>query len=110
MTEYFQTAEKFARNFIRLNAKEVLDLGAGNNYGNAVGETDHHGARYKLDHRTHAGGAQDHKEYAPSACTGRGHPTRIWLRFHRRPPQMLRLDLRFALWSLPKTKSGIPPQ
>src|ERR1700758_2406839 len=49
MGEHFHPPEKFARNFIRLNAKEVLDLRARDDHGNTVRETHHYRARYELN-------------------------------------------------------------
>ena len=63
MGEHFHPAEKFARNFIRLNAKEVLNLRARNDHGNAIRETHHHRARYEFNDGAQARGSQDYQQY-----------------------------------------------
>ena len=45
-------------NLINLETKEILDLSAGNDDGNAVRETHDYRARYELDRRAQTGRSQ----------------------------------------------------
>ena len=49
---------------VELQAEEILDLGAGDQDGDAVGEADDHGSRNELDSRAHARDAHDHQQDA----------------------------------------------
>jgi len=57
-SEDFHAREKNTRDAFDLEAEEVLNLRAGNNHGDAVGETDDDGAWYEFDGRAKAGDAE----------------------------------------------------
>ncbi len=56
--------QKFIRYLVQGEAEEVLQLGAGDEDGNAVSEADHHRAGNELDGGTHSGKAQQHQDDA----------------------------------------------
>jgi hypothetical protein len=58
------TLPEDARNLVYLQAEEVLDLGAGNEHGDAVGKADHDRPRNEFDRSPHAAHAHDDQENA----------------------------------------------
>ena len=64
LAQHLQTAEKLAWDLFDLQAEEVLDLGAGDQHGDAVRETDDDRTRNELDHRAHAGDAESDEQNA----------------------------------------------
>src|SRR3954447_11598583 len=62
--EHLQALPEFSRNFIDLKSEEILDLCAGDQDGDAIGEADHNGARDELDRSAHASGAQNNQQDA----------------------------------------------
>ena len=55
-------------NFGQLQSKEILHLRAGDQHGNAIGESDHHGTRNKLHGGPHPGCAENDKQHAGHDC------------------------------------------
>src|SRR5580658_3718047 len=51
-----------ARHLVNLEAKEILDLRAGNNDGDPIRETHDHRAGYELNRSTQTGCAQDQQD------------------------------------------------
>ena len=51
-----------AGDVVHPQAEKITDLRAGNENGDAVGETDHDGARKELHRRAHAGDAQQDEQ------------------------------------------------
>ena len=62
--EGFHPQPEFAGNFGQLQAKEIFDLGAGDQHRDAIGKTDHNRARNKFHRGAHAGGAQHNEDGA----------------------------------------------
>jgi hypothetical protein len=55
---------EFAGDLGQLQSEEILDLGTGNQYGDAVGKSDHNRPRDKFHSRAHASGAQNNQDDA----------------------------------------------
>ena len=55
---------EFSRNFFQTQAEEILDLGAGDQDRDSIGEAQHHGTRNEFHRRAHAGHSQHHQQNA----------------------------------------------
>ena len=69
MREREDSGRKFTGDLVDFQSEEILDLRAGDDDCNTVGETNDDGAGDKLNRRTQAGGAQDQEQYASQQGT-----------------------------------------
>ena len=62
--ENFHARQEFSGNFIDFEPKEILDLSAGDNYGNSICETDYHRPRNEFHRASEPGYSQNYQQHA----------------------------------------------